>query len=130
MLRATVVDSAYTANTNIPLKASMITNGNVGLNTVNNTIVFKKAGYYNVKANIVFTLTADDVVSLRLLGNGTPIPGAIFSENVAAGEGVTLIINDVIKVTNTNINEYANISLQIDAAGNVDDGAVIIERVN
>ena len=109
MLRATVIDSAYTANTNIPLKATMETNRNVELNTTNNTIIFKRAGYYNVKANIVFTLTAEDVVSLRLLNNGTPIPGAIFSENVAAGEGVTLIINEVIKVTNTNINEYLNV---------------------
>lgn len=128
MLRAKVTSGTYTANTNIPLILSQSTNSKASLS--NNTILLKTTGIKDIKANIVFTPTAAGTVTLSLYANGTAISGAVYTETVADSGTATFIINDAVKVVNNLSGDVANISLQLDTAGTLVDGAVIVEHLS
>ena len=128
MLRAKVTSGTYTANANIPLTLSQSTNSKASLS--NNTILLKTTGIKDIKANVVFTPTAAGTVTLSLYANGTAIGGAVYTETVADSGTATFIINDAVKVVNNLSGDVANISLQLDAAGTLVDGAVVVEHLS
>ena len=128
MLRAKVTSGTYTANTNIPLTLSQSTNSKASLS--NNTILLKTTGIKDIKANVVFTPTAAGTITLSLYANGTAISGAVYTETVADSGTATFIINDAVKVVNNLSGDVANISLQLDVAGTLVDGAVIVEHLS
>ena len=96
----------------------------------NNTILLKTTGIKDIKANVVFTPTAAGTITLSLYANGTAISGAVYTETVADSGTATFIINDAVKVVNNLSGDVANISLQLDVAGTLVDGAVIVEHLS
>ena len=128
MLRAKVTRGSYTANTNIPLTLNLSTNSKAVLS--NDTILLKTTGIKDIKANVVFTPTTAGTVTLSLLANGTAISGAVYTTTVTTDSTATFIINDAIKIINNTSGSIANISIQLNAAGTLVDGAVIVENLS
>lgn len=130
MLRALVTAGAYTANTNIPLTLDAATNNKATLITSGtdaNTIRLNTWGLEDIKANIVFTATAAGDVTAQLFADGVAVPGALATYTAAAAGTVTFNINDVLRVVPALYPEFANISVQINAAGTLVGGAVVAE---
>lgn len=70
--------------------------GNCRLN--GNSIELNGCGYYTLDANITLAPTAEGDVTITLYQNGTEIPGATATATQAAGENVTLTINNTVRV--------------------------------
>lgn len=62
-------------------------------------IITKRAGYYNVDANVTFTTPTAGTVIVQLYKNGVAVPGALASVTTTDATGVhTLNINAPVRV--------------------------------
>lgn len=127
----------YTANSEA---AAIPVGGMVPLGTVvrrfgcncqlsGNGIVCQGNGYYKVDADVVLTPTAAGTVTVTLLSDGVPVPGATASATVAAAATtVTLPIDTVVR--NRCCDDSQTLTLQVTgAASALVNVAVVVEKV-
>lgn len=125
MLKCLITAGAYTSG-NIPITVLKNTNSNYSVS--NNAISILNSGITDVKANIVFTATSTDPVTVQLYADGAAVPGALATITPVSGSTYTLHINDVVK-TIPSLSSYATISIQLSEACTLVGGDLICEYV-
>lgn len=144
LLRGDIIMSCksalFTANTNPQTVAvgstlalgSMVRRYGGNLNLNGNSIVINgcnDAGYYDVKASITAAPTAAGTVTVALLRNGVPVPGATASAAVStAGNPVNLSIVALVREFCCGDDSALTLVLT-GAAATVSNVAVVAERV-
>lgn len=90
-------------------------------------IALNETAYYDVSANVTVTATAAGEISATLMVNGSPYPGAIATATATAAGTVVLPIDAIVRVGCCDGTK--NLTLQLNAAGTVQNVAVSVERV-
>lgn len=117
--------AALNADSVIPLGA-IVRRFGCALDLNGNGINLLETGYYDVKASVSYTPTAAGVVTATLLADGVAVPGAIASATAAAGDTVNLSIVAMVKRCCASA---GTLTLQVDAAGTLDNVAVVAQKV-
>ena len=71
------INGVITNNVNVPINVVWNTNDNTGYNNADNSIIFKKSGYYDVAVNMVVSGTTNTTVTAQLYVNGVAKPNAL-----------------------------------------------------
>lgn len=130
MYKGRILNTAVTANTNIPFNIAMQSNAKAVWNSNDNTVELRQAGYYEIDAQIVTTGVAVGNVIASLLANGTALTEAQAIETVGATtDSQTLTIHDVVKIEPQNTNSYAKLALQLSVAGTITSGLITVKAV-
>lgn len=127
----------YTANTTatavavngiIPLGETIRRFG-TNLSQSGNTITARGRGYFDVNVSASAEATAAGDVTVSLLADGSPVPGATATESAAAaGDIVNLAFPGMIRLLREC--DSSNLVLQLtDGAATVQNVAVLIEKV-
>ena len=127
----------YTANTTatavsvngiIPLGETIRRFG-TNLSQSGNTITAQGRGYYDVNVSVSAEATAAGDVTVSLLADGSPVPGATATESAAAaGDIVNLAFPGMIRLLREC--DSSNLVLQLtDGAATMQNVAVLIEKV-
>lgn len=127
----------YTANTTatavsvngiIPLGETIRRFG-TNLSQSGNTITAQGRGYYDVNVSVSAEAIAAGDVTVSLLADGSPVPGATATESAAAaGDIVNLAFPGMIRLLREC--DSSNLALQLtDGAATVQNVAVLIEKV-
>lgn len=90
-------------------------------------IALNETAYYDVSANVTVTATEAGDISVTLLVNGTPYPGAIATATATAAGTVVLPIDAIVRVGCCD--GVKSLTLQLSAAGTVQNVSVSVERV-
>lgn len=110
----------------IPL-GTIIRRYGCAVNLNGNGIALSDAAYYRVSADVVVAATDAGEISATLLVDGVPYPGAIATETATAAGVVTLPIDAIVRVGCCD--GIKALTLQLSAAGTVQNVAVSVERV-
>lgn len=127
----------YTANTTavavavngiIPL-GEVIRRFGANLSLSGNTITARGRGYYDANVSVSAEATAAGDVTVSLLADGIPVPGATATESAAAaGDIVNLTFPGMIRLLCEC--DSSNLALQLtDGAATMQNVAVLIEEV-
>ena len=127
----------YTANTTatavsvngiIPLGETIRRFG-TNLSQSGNTITAQGRGYYDANVSVSAEATAAGDVTVSLLADGSPVPGATATESAAAaGDIVNLAFPGMIRLLREC--DSSNLVLQLtDGAATMQNVAVLIEKV-
>lgn len=129
----------YTANTSTQLVAvdneinlgSIIRRYGCNLDLSGSTIRVAGEGYYEFNVSVTAAPAATGEVTISLLKNNVPIPGAIATETAAAaGDAVNLSINCVIRENCSICDGPSNITLVLsNSQSNVTNVAVVAEKL-
>ena len=93
-----------------------------------NGINVNEPGYYDIKASITVLPTVAGTITATVLADGVPIPGATATGTAAAADdAVNLSIASVLRKCGCECPQ--TITVQLDAAGTVDNMALVVERV-
>ena len=124
---ALTTPTAILANSMIPLGAIVRRYG-CALAVNANGINVNELGYYDIKASITVMPTAAGAITATVLADGVEIPGATATGTAAAaGDAVNLSIVGVMRKCGCDCPQ--TITVQLNAAGTVDNMALVIERV-
>ena len=122
------INGVITNNVNVPINVVWNTNDNTGYNNADNSIIFKKSGYYDVAVNMVVSGTTNTTVTAQLYVNGVARPNALSTVDITATTGTeTLTILDTIKVDDIFNPTFANISVRVNDNCNA-VGIVTVEK--
>lgn len=103
-------------------------NGQPIINLVNNGIVLNECGYYKITANVTAAPTADGPVTVTLLQDGNPIPGARATNTAAAaGNAVSVTAIGTVKISGCNVKSVITAVLTA-GTGNVTNVAVNVYK--
>lgn len=120
-------NTAVAANTNVPFVTVFNTNDNTG-STSAGVVDIKKAGYYDVVANVRVTGVASSPITAQLYANGVAVPEAIATAEITATTGIaTLTIVDVLRVVRSDTG-IANISVRLAGAATVTNAVLTVEK--
>lgn len=122
---ANTTSAALGADSTIPLGA-IIRRFGCGLDLNGNGINLMGAGYYAVHASISYTPTAAGPVTVTLLSDGVAVPGATAT---VTGVAATTDNLDVIGMVKRCCDNAGTLTLMVNAAGTLNNVAVIVERV-
>lgn len=124
---ALTTPTAILADGMIPLGAIVRRYG-CALAANGNGVNVAEPGYYDIAASITVMPTAAGVITATILVDGVEIPGATATGTAAAaGDAVNLSIASVLRKCGCDCPQ--TLTIQLSAAGTVDNMALVIERV-
>ena len=93
-----------------------------------NGVNVNEPGYYDIKASITVMPTAAGAITATVLADGVEIPGATATGTAAAaGDDVNLSIVGVLRKCGCDCPQ--TLTVQLDAAGTVENMALVVEKV-
>lgn len=121
---ANTTSAALGADSIIPLGA-IIRRFGCGLDLNGNGINLLGKGYYAVDASISYTPTAAGLLTVTLLSDGVPVPGAVATVTGAAGSTANLHIVGMVKRC---CEGAGTLTLTVNQAGTLDNAALLVSR--
>ena len=119
--------TAVAADGNIPL-GSIVRRYGCALAANGNGVNVIEPGYYDIKASITVLPTAAGAITATVLKDGVAIPGATATGTAAAaGDAVNLSIVSALRKCGCGCPDL--LTVELSAAGTVDNMALVIERV-
>jgi len=131
MFKAILQNVTLTPKTNIPMSVALDTNDNVDYNSSTNTIVFNKAGIYdimfqctatNFSASATITEYLNGIATTYALSSVTP------SGSSVTDALVTFVIPDVLYIKPSQVGNNVTLSYQSNLEGLINSGVVIVEK--
>ena len=124
---ALISPTAVLADGIIPLGA-LVRRYGCALAVNGNGVGVTEPGYYDIKVSVTVLPTAAGAITATVLADGVPIPGATATATAAAaGDAVNLAIASVLRKCGCECPQ--TITVQLSAAGTVDNMALVVERV-
>lgn len=128
LVAVNTTQTALTAGQKVPLGSTSIqTNQEARLN--NGNLEIRKAGTFEVLANIVFTATAAGDVTVQMQAGGVNIPGATATATATAGGTVTLPIQGTVQTRQSTPGATVPISWTVSTAGTLVSATASVKRV-
>lgn len=124
----------YTANTTAVAlgENSTLPLGNIvrrfgcALDLNGNGINMADSGYYNVRSSVTYTPTTEGLLSVQLIADGVPVPGAFATVTAAAGTTYNLSIVGMVRRCCASAGTLTIITNQ---AGTLNNIAMAVEEV-
>lgn len=96
----------------------------------NNMLKIQGSGFYDVWASVTVSATAEGPITLRMLQDGVPVPGAFDTENVeTAADVVTLQVKAPVRLEGGCVYSNSAISFELSAAATLQEASAEMIRI-
>lgn len=113
IMLVTTTSQDVSVNSVIPLTTITRRRGCALANTVSNTIIASKPGYYSVKGTVTFTAPVAGNATISLVKNNIPVEGVTSSETIttATTEVRTVPVSGIVRVSCNEVNVPFNLTV-------------------
>lgn len=129
MLAINLTSGATTANTAVPFTKDLLTNSDISVNTLTNSIQIKTPGYYEIAGQITVQASGGVNTGIGIYADGTQIGNSSYFLAGSASEQQIIPIYTIFEVDSDNSSDYATLQLMPVGAPVVISGEISIKQI-